>query len=697
MPKNSKEPGVIPLLCRAEVSVEAAADGQASRRPTFNIMAYTGGALNVSMWTAPVVLDLAGIRAKDRIPILFDHDRSRIVGQASSVEVTSKNIKLSGAITGENESANEVISQARNGFEWEASVGVRPEKIEEVAAGAKVVVNGRSFHGPIDVVRAGSLYEVSFVASGADENNRVKISARGGNSMDKSFVAWLEASGFDPSSVEGDPKQKGALEAAFKAISEPRPSQEPPEKKPSVDAGDPIGDVLADAARTRAIADITARYIGENPNRISEIEAAALRAREDKTITPDAYELSLIRARRPSPERSVLAGGAGPEYRADVLEAALCLAGGLKNIDKRFPAQTIEAAEKAFGRRLGIEQFLVICARANGFDGFRVNDGNMREVLAHSSGTIQAATGVALSTFGIASSLTSPGILSNVANKFLEQGFMHVDQAWRSIASIRPVRDFKTVRTFRLTMSARHLKVPPGGELKHAEAGEVSYSNKADTYGIRFGVSREDIINDDLGALTTVPQELGVGAGEALNERVWTIFLDNSNFFTSGRGNYSSGAGTALSATSLADAETLFMAQTKPNGAPLGMPPSVLLVPSALDATARTLMASEKLFYTGNTDAKFGDANIYRGKFRPVSTPYLSNSGFTGYSATAWYLLADPMVLPVLEVALLNGRDMPIIETSETDFSTLGIQMRAYHDFGVALQEYRGGVKMAGA
>jgi transketolase len=36
------------------------------------------------------------------------------------------------------------------------------------------------------------------------------------------------------------------------------------------------------------------------------------------------------------------------------------------------------------------------------------------------------------------------------------------------------------------------------------------------------------------------------------------------------------------------------------------------------------------------------------------------------------------------------------IETAQADFDTLGIVMRGYHDFGVALQDPRGGVKSKG-
>ena len=66
---------------------------------------------------------------------------------------------------------------------------------------------------------------------------------------------------------------------------------------------------------------------------------------------------------------------------------------------------------------------------------------------------------------------------------------------------------------------------------------------------------------------------------------------------------------------------------------------------------------------------------------------YLGNTKYTGNSQKAWYLLSDPNDLPVIEVAFLNGQESPTIESAEADFKYLGIQMRGYHDFGVALQD----------
>jgi hypothetical protein len=58
--------------------------------------------------------------------------------------------------------------------------------------------------------------------------------------------------------------------------------------------------------------------------------------------------------------------------------------------------------------------------------------------------------------------------------------------------------------------------------------------------------------------------------------------------------------------------------------------------------------------------------------------------------------LADPGDLPLIEVAFLNGQESPTIETSEADFSVLGVQLRGFHDFGVSRQDTRAGVKSKG-
>jgi hypothetical protein len=175
------------------------------------------------------------------------------------------------------------------------------------------------------------------------------------------------------------------------------------------------------------------------------------------------------------------------------------------------------------------------------------------------------------------------------------------------------------------------------------------------------------------------------------NDRVTT--RGGNKYITTGRGNANE-AVADMTVAGLTATEVLFMNQTDPDGKPLGLNAALLVVPTALKVSANTLMRSERLI-TG-ASATMGEANPYAGRFRVESSPYMSNSTYTGYSAAAWYMLADPNEMPVIEIAALNGRVEPVIETADADFNVLGVQMRGYSDVGVEKQEYRAGVRADG-
>jgi len=210
------------------------------------------------------------------------------------------------------------------------------------------------------------------------------------------------------------------------------------------------------------------------------------------------------------------------------------------------------------------------------------------------------------------------------------------------------------------------------------------------------------IINDDMGAFTDIPRQIGMGAAEAIADAVWGLWLSNPTqsdgkaFFHADHNNYAEGADTALSVDGLTDAEVKFGQQTKPNGKPLGIAASLLLVPTALKVPAEMLMKAMVLNETTTANKGKPNTNPHVGKFDVVSSLYLSNSSFTGASSKAWYLLADTNRVPSIEVAFLNGVDRPTVEKTDADFNTLGIQFRGYIDFGVREQDFRGALRMKG-
>ena len=376
-------------------------------------------------------------------------------------------------------------------------------------------------------------------------------------------------------------------------------------------------------------------------------------------------KLASTRDERPAAPAVHVVANAAPS--AEVIKASLALQGGLPQIEKHFDAQTLEAAHKA-SRTTSLGEVLVAAAEANGYDGpRRLTAATLRPILA-----------AAWATHAIS------GILSATVNKFLLAGFTSVEDSWRQIASTRSVSDLKTYTSYRLNGSFKFQKVANGGELKNAAASEESRTISADTYGIMTSVTRTDLINDDLGALTAVPQRLGRGGALALNDLFWDAFKADSAFFTTARGNKKTSA-TALGIAGLKEAVTLFRKLKDADGNPVAVQPRILLVPVDLEVTAAELMNSTQIA-SGNTSGQ-PSTNVFAGRYQVVSSSYLTD-------ASDYYLLASPADLATMEVAFLNGQQSPVVETADANFNTLGVQMRGFWDVGVGQAEYLGGVKM---
>lgn len=705
------------LKLRATLPIDIRAAEAEGKRPRFDIVGYTGAPVYLSNFYSPVIVDLAGLRAaSQQIPALRGHDVDRIVGQTDAVKIDASGVRLEGAITGDNGDAQEVVSQAKNGFKWQASIGATIDRREFLDAGKRATVNGREVSGPMVIAREATLKEISFVALGADGQTSASVAASDpsgthqGSAMN--FDQWLQAKGFDPAALNDT--QKATLRASFDAEQAAQAgansnanggnTQAPP---PGNGGGTVNAGGGQTVAGTRTLEEILAEQ-GRERARVSEITAIADRAMQERPLMLDAigemaraaieqkksaleFKLAVFEAQMQSPQAPAVHAKAGLGSRKDatrVVEAALCMAGGLDGVEKHYDERTLDAASAHFKGGVTLCEVLLMAARENGYSGHSARDveGLLRAAFARNQ--IQAAGGF--------SSLSLPGILSNTANKFLTMGFNAVEMTWRAIAARKAVRDFKQVSTYALTGGFQYEKLGASGELKHATAGELTYTNQADTYGKMFAITRRDIINDDLGALTEVPRRLGRGAALSLNDVFWTAFLNNGSFFTSGNDNYFDGATSALGIASLTTAETMFMDQTDPDGYPVSISPKILLTPNGLNVTASNLMNSTEVRDT-TANTLIATNNPHAGKFTTVRSSYLSNSSYTGNSSTAWYLLADPNDVAVIEVAFLNGREEPTVDSADADFNVLGIQMRGYFDFGVALQEYRAGVKSKGA
>ncbi len=667
MPSTKKRPATPPecpalphtlcLTATAVIDAEAAGDGVTpAPLPRFKMVAYTGGPMRIAGWRYPVILDLAGLNipAQSR-PIRFGHDPLSGVGHTDSIRIDQGQLTATGVVSRDTSAAREVVVSSKNGFPWQASVGTSVEEFEFVKEGQKVMANGRQHSGPVNVVRKATLGEISFVDLGADGATSASVAAS--------------------QQVEDEPETSVESLVAATQVSPPipAPSTNPSGAAPVV-AAQPILDLRQEfAAETERLEAIRRLCAGRQPR----IEAQAIRDGWDLQRT----ELEILRSARPA---APAVHAVQQTVTGQVLEAACMLTAGLQEVESNYDPQTLDLAHQRYRGGIGLQELLLEAAWANGYSGRNFRD---------SRAVLRAAFGRGIEASF--SSIDIGGILSNVANKFLLEGFFSVERTWRNICAVRNVSDFKTVTSYRLIGKDQYELVAPGGELKHGTLGNEQYANKADTYGLVLSIDRRDVINDDLGAITTVPRKLGRGSGLKINDVFWTTFLANSGFFTVGNKNFLSGADTALAIDGLTKAEVAFMDQVDSDGKPIGIMPAIMLVPTALSVSGTQLYKSLELRDT-TASTKYPVANPHQGKFRVEVSRYLANAVYTGNSAKAWYLLAEPSDLPVIEVAFLNGQESPTIESAEADFNVLGVQMRGYHDFGVALQDPRGGVKSKG-
>lgn len=696
-----------------------------TKQRRFAIDAYDGGPLPVEGFAFPVIVDLSTLTFPQSIPILVDHtaDVEHTIGCTESITTDGQTMQMAGPVTATSALALDVVAQADKGQRWQASIGIRVGELQEVQAGQVIVVNKQQFRGPVLVARNSQMFETSVLPAGADWTTTVNLAARAakllkGTAHMKSFDEWVASLGIDVATL--DETNRAALTLAYDAMQNPSPPAAPaavaplvvpagvppappaPTATPAQVAAQASLDLLASMRKTQAdehrrIAQVETLTVGHPIIRATAIE---------KAWSPLETENAVLKANAAARAPQNHSRGGSHEMSTKILEAAVCMTRKIPNHEKQFDDQTLQAAHDQFKHGIGLQQLLLQAATSNGYmanHGERIGTSNLRAVLrAAFPQDMQAGF----------STVSLPGIFSNVANKELLAGYEEEDTTWKEVATIKSVSDFKTVTSYRMLDNMEYEQLGPAGEIKHGSLGEESYTRQANTFAKMFVLTRTDIINDDMSALDDLRNRIGRGAGQKLNKVFWTEFLsDASTFWTSGRTNYITGATSNLGTdgVGLGLGVTAFRKMTSPaadntkhlnagkgepgnirNGA--GGRPEILLVPPELESIAETLYRNTNLGAVANSSA-----NIYANKYRPVVVWQLSDAAYTGNSTTAWYLLNKPSFLAVVTVSFLNGVEAPTVESAEADFSTLGIQFRGWHDFGADQAEYLAGCKSKGA
>lgn len=149
--------------------VELAGEDDPEKKAGFLITAYTGAIIDRG-WYGKLAILTEGIRTKNKLPILREHRRDRVVGYGVKAWKDGASLFIRGEYSQKTRDGREVRDLGDEGFPWEASIGVWPKKVKMLESDKEsATVNGQEISGPMEIWTESEVREVSFVALGADD------------------------------------------------------------------------------------------------------------------------------------------------------------------------------------------------------------------------------------------------------------------------------------------------------------------------------------------------------------------------------------------------------------------------------------------------------------------------------------------------------------------------------------------------
>jgi len=624
----------------APVEIEARAG--TDRPITATIELYDGHVMRIA-GMGNVVVDLSQMVIPEQVPLLADHrnEVSAVIGYGSPT-TDGRTLRVVGTILKSSKVAQEVVAMAKEGMRFEASQGTHPEGLKRIKAGNEIRINGRTITAPeggLLVAAPSQLKEATITPIGAGSNTATIINSKhGGHKMP--FWKQNKGGSTTPQDNADDNHQNAEqIEAAW----------------------------LADVERICGDShpSIKAKALQEGWS-AERVEAAI-----------SASELATLRASRGTNGRSALMGvsplstkpnplGSGADHR-DILGAAFLLhTNQSKLAEDHYGERACEAAAD-----LRIANAIDLCRAAVMLDGRQVPHGQ------------DALIRAAFSTDALSDSVAAG------TEKIAAMMFRDTSPVMRTVTGRKSPSNFLEHKVIRPYHSGGEFdELAADGEIRHSVPSDESYAVQVKTFAKMFAVTRQTIVNDGIGAIGELAQEIGRNGARTIAAEAARVWLSNpGSFFSVGNGNKIT---DALDVDGLGVAIKTLRNFTDSDDKPIDAMPMYLLVPPSLEATARQVLNSTEVNRSGDNSAT---ANPWHNSLQLQVEPRLESTAIhANASTTGWYVVAAPSQVPAFVLSFLNGNEGITVEQDSAGFSVLGQQWRGYVDFGVDDADTRGAV-----
>jgi hypothetical protein len=697
---------------------------------------------------------------KNQLPIVDSHDRStvrNVLGSVRNIRVED-DMLVGDASFARDEDSQIAYQKLLDGHLTDFSITAFPNQQRTIGRGEKEIISGKEISGPAIIVNSWTPSDASLVAAGADETSTVRELLRSYMFNKKGVIRMIDEQIKTMLVAKGMPEQIDDLEQAFawiigyfgslepvqeveevalaekeeeeemmKSQEEEMKYQEEEEEKEDEEleeeelrkrkrqASEKEEDMLEEKDEVQKA---VKRALLQDQKRRKEIKAICRQAKLPASYADQLCDsgVSINRAREKAIKKmfenkpigtsgdNIRVVGEGRERLTAAMKDGLISrslkACGARNRTIENPAKDYEKFEKVSLLRMA-EELL----RADGVNTLSMSQKDIAMIAMGHKPTIQRLqyNNILRSAYHTTGSFAN--LLLDAANKTLLRGYDEAPYTWAIWARQAPsVPDFKDINRIRFSESPDLKMVPENDLYPEGKMTDSREKYKVDKFGQVFTITWETVVNDDLDAISRIPQMHGNAARRSQNKLVYQVLTgnplmgDGQNLFSASHVSGSNLSG-ATADPAVATLNTSFAAMMRQRGLNsdviINIQPRYLIVPVALSATALQLVGSlaDPLAGGASTTGNSNTLNIYGPNgVRPLQV--IVEPQLDGASLTSWYLAADNGQIDTVELTFLQGEEQPVME-SDWDFERDVYRFKVRQTFGAAAIDWRGLYKYA--
>jgi hypothetical protein len=637
---------------------------------------YSGAPVDLSDYGLqhPMVYDLAGIKFKNKIPILAEHYHP--IGHTTSIIKTENSLSGEGLASYPGEARDQILEALNNDFPFEASMGLRANKssITLLAAKEKKTINGRTIEGPMYVANSSVLREMTITLMGRDSNTEF-------TTKNSEVVNLLN-------SMDPEQTPTPAQTPAPAPVATPAPATPVNNSNPVAAPVAPINNSTPVAPSTKdlfKLAKLSMAYPAHAEKIDKMVDEGKSATEIENSIKLELYENSL-------PKMPDIKNKSQKAEQEITIRFALSCGVAPETLDKAgYDKKLIENADSDY--KWSFVESLVNIANSSGgrYTGFSDVETMCKFIKNNCNQSLQFNNTGGFSTFDM------PNLFQRVTDFMLEERWALSAPFAMTACEEDSNKDFRKKQQVRPGGGELWEEISNEGKLPHAQFGEESrYESDLKTIGQVVSFDRKTIVNDDMGVISRLLEAMVEGAIYNPDVQLGQLMLNQA----AAAGTFwvdadNSRTGLALNRANLSTAYLAVQDYIETRGTKsinqMQTDKWTLITGPALEETAWDILKQDRIVNDTTSNTKTGDKNFWFGKMDYAKFLQMSNTNLLGSGtfvhSSSWVLWPSSKKASPYTINFLRGKKRPTIESIDLPGDMLGMGVRGYWDVKINERE----------